>query len=135
MPQALAIFFALLLLSAVFVGAAWAMAYRLTPEHRREQSLRWLLSWCSKGLLVPLALWTVMNVGVSWSLQPFMPQVQAAQNAGGDWFAEFMRVVAAGVFTGSSYWAAMTLGWTLVRAGVGLEGEPRSDFKMGRAHV
>jgi hypothetical protein len=129
MPQALAIFVSLLFLSTVFVGTAWAMAYRITPEHRRPQCLRWLLHWCIRGLLVPLALWTFMNLGVSWSLQPFMPQVQAAQNTGGDWVAEFLRVLAAGLFISSSYWTAMTLGWSLVRASAGLEGEPRSDFK------
>ena len=29
-----------------------------------------------------MAIWALMNLGLSWNLQPFMPQVQAAQNSG-----------------------------------------------------
>ena len=129
MQAALAIFVALLFLSTVFVAVTWALAYRLTSEHRRRQILRWLLGWSIKGLAVPLALWTVMNLGVSWSLQPFMPQVQFAQNNGGEWFAEFLRVLAAGLFIVSSYWTAVTICWSLARAAAGLEGERRANFK------
>ena len=64
-----------------------------------------------------------MNLGLSWNLQPFMPQVQAAQNSGSGWFPAYLRVVAVGLFVISSYWAAVTLGWALVEAGAGSEGE------------
>ena len=98
MRAALAIFVGLLFLSTVFVAVTWGLAYRLTPEHRRRQGLRWLLGWSVKGLVIPLGLWTAMNLGVSWWLQPFMPEVQFAQNNGGEWVAEFLRVLAAGLF-------------------------------------
>src|SRR2546426_578295 len=129
MGSALLIFISILLLSAVFVAAAWATTFRLAPVGRARQVFRWLLLWSSKGLVVPLTLWTVMNLGVSWSLQPFMPQVQAAQNSGGNWIPAFLRVLAAGLFIVSSYWTALTMGWTLAQAGRGLEVEPRSEFK------
>ncbi len=129
MRSALLIFIWLLFLSVAFVAAAWTTTYQLAPEGRGRQVFRWLLLWSSKGLVVPLTLWTVMNLGVSWSLQPFMPQVQAAQNSGGNWIPAFLRVLAAGLFIVSSYWTALTLGWTLVQAGRGLEAEPRSEFK------
>jgi len=70
-----------------------------------------------------------MNFGVSWDLQPFMPEVQFARNNGGEWVAELLRALAAGLFIVSSYWTAVTLGWSLARASTGLEGEPRANFK------
>ena len=70
-----------------------------------------------------------MNLGLSWNLQPFMPQVQAAQNSGSDWFPEYLRVVAVGLFVICSYWTAVTLGWAIVEASLGAEGESRAQFK------
>ena len=70
-----------------------------------------------------------MNVGLSWNLQPFMPQIQAAKNGGSGWFPVYLRVVAVGLFVISSYWTAVTLGWVLVEAGAGSEGEARAQFK------
>jgi hypothetical protein len=119
----------LLFLSLALVGAAWVMTRGLTPERDRPKSLPWLLSWSLKGLVVPLAIWAVMNVGISWNLQPFMPQVQAAQNRGGGWFVAFLRVLTAGLFVISSSWTAGTLGWALVRAAAGLTGQARANFK------
>lgn len=129
MSSAVHIFLVLLFLSGAAVTAAWRLAYRLTPERRHPQLRAWLLRWSGKGLLLPLAIWALMNLGLSWKLQPFMPQVQAAQNTGGAWFPEYLRVVAVGLFVISSYWAAVTLAWVLVEAGRGSEGETRSQFR------
>ena len=129
MPQAIAIFLALLFLSVLFVTAAWVLVYRLTPEARRGRDLQRLLVWSAKGMALPVGLWAVMNLGICWSLHPFMPEVQAAQNIGGDWVAEYLRVLGMGMFIITSYWAAVTLGWTVVRTGRETEGEPRKDFK------
>jgi hypothetical protein len=127
-PSAI-IFCFLLLLGGAFVATAWTMVFRLTPDHRRQEALRWLLRWSIKGLAVPLMLWVLMNLGISWRLQPFMPQVQAAQNAGLNWFAPFLRVAGYGVFVIASYWMALTLGWTVIQVSRGLEGEQRAKFR------
>ena len=103
MRSAVQIFLSLLVLSTVSVTAAWVLSYGLTPERQRPQLRRSLLVWSVKGLLVPLAIWTLMNLGLSWNLQPFMPQVQAAQNSGSDWFQAYLRVAAIGLFVTSSY--------------------------------
>jgi TolA-binding protein len=58
-----------------------------------------------------------------------MPQVQAAQNSGSSWFPVFLHVTFAGLFAISSYWAAITLGWTLFTTGTELEGDNRSNFR------
>ncbi len=116
-------------LSMACLGAGWVLAWRLAPEQRRPEHVRWLSVWCLKGLCLPLLLWALMNFGLGWNLPAFMPQIQAAQNSGKGWFLEFLAVVAVGLFLISSYWAAGTTGWALVRTHAWLEGEGRADMK------
>jgi hypothetical protein len=113
----------------IFIALAVGMVWRLTREAERLETMRRLWPWLVKGLVVPFALWMVMNLGLSWHLQPFMPQVQAAQNSGSSWFPVFLHVTFAGLFAISSYWAAITLGWTLFTTGTELEGDNRSNFR------
>ena len=128
MRPAINIFLTLFLLSAAAVAAAWMLGYLLTPERRHPQLLRSLITWSVKGLLVPLSIWALMNLGLSWNLQPFMPQVQAAQNSGSDWFPEYVRVLAFGLFVISTYWTSVTLAWLLFEAAAGMEGDARTQF-------
>jgi hypothetical protein len=131
MAPAVVLFLFLLTLSGALVAAAWVMAYRLaslSPDSSTPSS--WLLPWSFKGLLAPLALWSLMNFGYSWALQPFMPQVQAALNSGTGWLAEFLMVVSAGMFVISTYWSALTLGWMLARAAAGLTDETLANLKV-----
>jgi len=129
MKPAVKIFLVLLFLSTAAVAAAWLLTYQLTPERRRSQLLRSLLLWSGKGLLLPVALWALMNLGLTWYLQPFMPQVQAAQNNGGDWVPEYVRVLAFGLFVVCSYWTTVTLGWAVIEAGRESEGDTRDQFR------
>jgi len=129
MRPAVNIFLSLFFVSAVAVSAAWFLSHGLTPEKRQPQLRRSLVLSLIKGLLVPLAIWALMNAGLSWNLQPYMPQVQAAKNDGSGWFPVYLRVVATGVFVISSYWTALTLGWVVLEAGKGSEGEARGQFK------
>lgn len=125
----LALSIMLMCLGAGFLAAGALMPNRLVPEHRREAARRWLRSWFLKGWAVPFFIWSLMNFGLSWDLPPFMPQIQFAQNKGGGWFFIYLAVVSAGFFIISTYWSALTLGWTLTRTGIQLEGEARGDFK------
>jgi hypothetical protein len=129
MRPALAYFVSVLFVGAVLVGAAGWMTCQLEPEARRQPLLRWLASWFGKGLIIPLALWMVMNLGISWNLQPFMPQIQAAQNSGASWLPAYLRVVANGLFIASSYWAAVTLGWALYFAYRRAAGDELANFR------
>jgi hypothetical protein len=129
MGAAVAIFLTFLVLSSALVGMACVMAQRLTPKAKHDELLRWLINWSTKGLAVPMFIWAIMNLGISWQLQPFMPQVQAARNSGGPWFPDFVEVLGSGLFIVSSYWAAATLGWFLVGTARAAEPEPRKDFK------
>jgi len=119
----------LTVLSVAFVATACVLTWRITPERQRPERIRWLRRWFLKGAALPIALWLVMNLGISWNLQPFMPQVQAAKNRGGPWGFAYLRVSAAGLFIITSYWAAVTLSWLLARARLVLEGEALADFK------
>src|SRR6266567_4640411 len=129
MGRALVIFFAATVVSAMFAGLGWGMAYRLASHSQRKQTLRSLVLWSLRGLVLPGLVWMVMNFGISWNLQPFMPEVQWAQNSGKPWFPAFLEVGGRGFFLISSYWAAITLGWSLFSAGKKAEGEVRESFK------
>lgn len=115
--------------SAGLIAAAGWLSLRLTREARRRELTKWLAAWVSKGFLVPLAIWGLMNLGLSWNLQAFMPDVQAAQNRGSGWASEFIHVLSIGAFILSTYWVAVTLAWVLVRSGREMPEEPRKDFK------
>src|SRR5215831_15046312 len=83
MRRSVAYLFALSFLGIAFVAATWALVYRLTPEHRRRQMLRWLTSWSVKGLVLPISLWVVLNLGISFELQPLIPAIQYYKQTGG----------------------------------------------------
>jgi hypothetical protein len=105
------------------------MTFRLTPETKRPLLRRWLVNWSLKGMLLPLILWALMNLGLAWNLPPFMPEIQVAQNSGAGWAAEFMHVAAVGAFIVCSYWAVVTLGWVLSSSLSILDPERRSHLK------
>jgi Tfp pilus assembly protein PilF len=113
----------------VFVVIAGTTVYRLSREAERRQNLRQLWPWLVKGLVLPVLLWMVLNIGFSWNLHAFMPQVQAAQNSGTNWLSPFCQVSAAGLFAISSYWAALTMVCVLFKAATGLTPESRSDYR------
>ncbi len=128
MNQAIATFFSLLFLGVGFITIPWVLTVRLTPENKRKRVLRWLLAWSIRGVVLPVALWAMINLGVSWYLRPFMPEVQAAQNRGGPWVPVYLRVVGMGLFSVSSYWSAITLGWLLTSAACAAEQTSRKQF-------
>ncbi|MCX6928701.1 MAG: hypothetical protein NT154_36635 [Verrucomicrobia bacterium] len=129
MSLAVEIFLMLLFLGGLSVAAAWVLFFGLMPASGHAPLRRSLLFWSFRGLLVPIVIWALMNIGLSWNLQPYMPQVQAAQNDGSGWFPVYLRVVADGLFVICTYWTAVTLGWALVKAGKNSEGETRAQFR------
>jgi hypothetical protein len=128
MKLALYILICMVTLSFALVSATCVLTCRLAEEPARPAFRRWLAAWSLKGLLVPAAIWILLNLGLSWDLQPLMPAVQAGRITG-SWGAPFMRASGLGIFIVSSYWAALTLLWVLVHASHGLKGEQKRDFK------
>ncbi|HOC54429.1 MAG TPA: hypothetical protein PKI20_02270 [Verrucomicrobiota bacterium] len=119
----------LLLLSVATVAAAWKLSCALAAECERSELVRRFLPWCVKAVLAPLVIWALMNVGLSWKLHPFMPQVKAAQNAGTGWFMAYLSVMATGLLVITSYWSAVTLVWALIEAGASAEEQHRTQLK------
>ncbi len=119
---------ALLFLSAGFIALGVVMTLRLTPEANQRPILKWLGAWLGKGVLLPAAGWAVMNLGMSWAMPAYMPQVQAAQNSG-PWFGVWLRISAEGLFIISSYWAAITLGWVLISKSRVVEPDSYKEFR------
>jgi tetratricopeptide (TPR) repeat protein len=111
------------------VGVASYTVYRFAPENEARKSLLAEWPWFAKGFAVPAVGWVLMNVGLSFQLQPFMPSVQRAQNAGSAWFLTFLGVAGVGLLLIASYWAAVTVGWVLFRANRDLKGEAHTDFR------
>ena len=99
------------------------------PASSREGFNQWLTIWLVKGLVVPIGIWALMNIGLSFALQPFMPQIQAVRNAAGNWVPIYMRVLATGIFVASSHWSAATLGWSLYAARSELDAAGRKQFR------
>src|SRR5437016_9296790 len=124
MGRSVVIFFSAAVVSALVAGLGWGMAYRLASYSERKKRLRFLMVWSLRGLVLPALAWMVMNFGISWNLQPFMSEVQWAQNSGKPWFPTYLEVVGRGLFLISTYWAAITRGWTLFAAGKRADGEP-----------
>jgi hypothetical protein len=107
----------------------WFMTFRLSPEAKRPRLRRWLITWSLKGMLLPLTLWALINIGLAWNLPPFMPEIQAAQNGGTGWGEEFFHVAAVGTFIVTSYWAVITLGWVLASSLSILDAERHRNLK------
>jgi hypothetical protein len=127
MTLSLGIFTLLFLFGLGLAALAWVSDYRLGREETWRESFHWLRRWSVQGLLAPWLLWALMNFGLSFELQSFMPQLQKVQGSP-LWLPLYASYVAAGFCVISSYWTAMTLGWILWRAGHGLEGEIRSHY-------
>jgi hypothetical protein len=130
MGEAIAKFLAFVSLSAGMIAFGWTTAARLGPERKLAGIHRWLLSWSLKGMLVPWCIWLLMNIGLSWYLQPFMPQIQAAQNRGAPWVPELLGMTGIGLMIISSYWTAATLGWFLFSTAGVIEEDHQRDFKI-----
>ncbi len=119
---------AVLLVGAFVYVAGWAV-WKCAPVDGQFPALRAEWPWLAKGLFVPFALWVLMNLGLSDELQPFMPSIQAVQNAGLPWFPIFLRVALGGLLIISSCWAALTLVWLILRAYHGLEADLKFEFR------
>ena len=113
----------------LFIGLPWYLAFPLTPKPKRGRMSRWLLGWSGKGLFVPLLIWGLMNLGLSWHLQPFMPAVQKAQLRGGNWAPAYLEAFGSGLLIIGSYWCAITLAWIVNSAARAAEDSSREYLK------
>ena len=122
-------FSALLFIGGGLAAMTWLMVRRMTPPTDQAEVQSWLIGWTLKGIAVPFLIWGLMNFGLSWSIQPFMPEVQAALNTPGTFAPAFVVALGSGVFVICSYWAAVTLGWVAFKTARGLSAEAKPHFR------
>lgn len=115
--------------TVVLLSVAAFMVYRFAPEEEGRKAVIAEWPWFIKGFALPALMWMLMNIGLSFQLQAFMPSIQKAQNAGSTWFGTFLGVSGTGIFLIASYWAPVTIGWLLFREGRTLQGEARKEFR------
>jgi len=115
--------------TVVLLSLACFMVYRFAPEAEGRKAVIAEWPWFTKGFALPAVIWMLMNVGLSFQLQPFMPSIQKAQNAGTTWFGTFLGVMGVGLLLIASYWAAVTVAWLLFRESRPLPSEARADFR------
>jgi len=77
---------------------------------------------------LPLCLWALMNIGLSFDLGPFVPLLQFVRGKA-DWMKYYMTYMGAGFCLIASYWCAVTLAWVIWHAKKGLEGEMRQHYR------
>lgn len=116
---------AAIILGTVFIAVAFHFWNRFAEEEENPQIRRWLVSWACKGMSFPVAVWFLMNIGVSSRYSPVIPEIADAQMAG-KWFGVFMDWMGLGLFIISSWWAAMTLIWLV--ATIFRRVESRNEF-------
>lgn len=124
----LGIFMLLGFLGLGLVTLAWVTELRFETEEDRPESIIWLRRWSLQGLFTPSLIWAFMNFGFSFELQPFLPSLQIAKGTV-NWLPLYSACVASGFCVISSYWVAVTLGWIILRSGLGLNGEIRAQYR------
>jgi hypothetical protein len=126
--SAFSLTFVLLVVAALVATVAWAIG-RLAPADQRGAAIRAEWPWLVKGLVIPFLIWVVMNLGISHHLQPFLPRIQVAQNAGLNWFPIFLRYAMGGLLIIASYWAALSIGDLVLTAYHRVAPEYQMDFR------
>ncbi|HWF17915.1 MAG TPA: tetratricopeptide repeat protein [Verrucomicrobiae bacterium] len=92
-----------------------ALAFHYWREFSREidgYPREWFLRWMNRGLLTPLVVWALMNVG----RMPLMPPLYrwiAFLRGNGAWAEAFIAQVCLAGMAMVSIWAVLTFGWFL----------------------
>ncbi|HWD17828.1 MAG TPA: hypothetical protein VHB20_01000 [Verrucomicrobiae bacterium] len=82
------------------------------PGEQRAKFQKWFIHWGVKGLVFPMALWTVSNLGLIARFPPLLMEIDLA-NPGARPHV-IMRALENGFFVIATYWAALTALWLLI---------------------
>jgi len=113
----------------IVVLTAWARGRLAVEAFSEDHPFRMDWPWFTKGIVLPAAIWFVMNLGISFNLQPFMPGIQAAKNSGGDWLMLLAFVWTTGLLIIGSTWGAVTMGWIVIGTDRSLREELRTEYR------
>jgi len=99
------------LIMTSFVWMTWHL-WRQLPvreEEGRAGRTREFVEWVGKGLVVPILMWFLMNLGLATWLPPILPEVGVARNAGGFWLWPTLNLSSPAMSVIATYWSALSL--------------------------
>src|SRR5688572_22692552 len=105
--------------------AAWcAHGYwaRLGDEPWRTRYWAWLL----QGLVFPIFIWSLFNIGFGERFPPIVPQIADAQNAKEPWLNLWVGWSLVGVVFVMIHWTALTYLWLL--GFIGTHAQEKREF-------
>jgi len=118
------IFFGLIIaLAMLFVFLR--VSLRFWDRHDLEESSfnrRLFVIWFVKGIVVPLFVWMMVNVGISERFPPILASIEVAKSApGGHWLGAWLGLVPPALLILGSYWMGATFIWLVAAHVVELE--------------
>ena len=111
---------------AGFVGLAFHYWNRLRQEDEFCQPPGWFVQWVGQGMIAPVLVWLVVNLGILPSFPPLLPEIAIAQSGSGGWAKALFRETAPGILVIGSFWTALTLAWLLAAISVRTVGRSES---------
>ena len=105
----------ILLVPIFLLGCLLALVvyyWKELSEGGYDYSRRWLLRWVSRGAVMPVAVWVVLNLG-RMPLMPPLTRGIASARAGGNWGQALITQTWLAALVIGSFWAALTFGWFL----------------------
>ncbi|MGZ4961986.1 MAG: tetratricopeptide repeat protein [Limisphaerales bacterium] len=103
------------LLLIVILGAFIAIVVDLLgqlPTTESHKIRKWLVEWFIKGVVVPIVVWMVFNMGVFQNLPDFVSSRMLQKMNGVNRDATLLLIFV-GVVVITTYWTALTSGWLL----------------------
>ena len=75
----------------------------------RSRFLRWL----SKGFVLPVMIWMIVNFGISTRYPPLLHDLAVAKITGRGWLSGWLLLLPGALWVVGSYWVAVTFLWLL----------------------
>ena len=116
----------LILGSAVLAALVWHYWGQLFEEEDAAMQRR-LLAWGAKGLLVPVAVWFLINSGLVPAMPVLAPEVALAKARGGSGFGPMFESCALVLAITIWCWTGVSFAWML--AEIGARTPDRAEFK------
>ena len=99
----------------ILAGFLW-LTLRFWDRHDFDENRfgrRQFAIWAAKGLILPLAIWMLLNFGISPHYPPLLVHIWAAKESGRQWLSAWFQLLLPTIFVVSSYWAGATFVWLI----------------------
>jgi len=98
-------------LIGAFIAIVVDILHHLPSEESRK-TRKWLIGWFIKGVVIPVIVWMIFNLGVFQNLPDFVSS-RMLQKMGGAHRDATLLLIFVGVIVITTYWTALTSGWLL----------------------